>query len=239
MLLRSTSEPSSKEDLPCLSLLKSSKAVQKKVDARLAELESTSHVEGNECVRLKSKRGGGVDVLVSKKVAWPQDSFFWRGVTKKRIYYDQLLLTQFVQGFAQDILEELSLKNRKAMYLNDLMEDAFDFSWANTKASHTVLLCEMETDMVSWQDTQRIDRIRRAHAQKHSSTQNWANTSKVCAPTQEIMNQGVNCKGICAHSVLAKVVTCLTQKKTVIFTKNLRQKLRVLLLVLTRHEIKL
>ena len=35
---------------------------------------------------------------------------------------------------------------RKKMlhYLGDLMEDATDFSWANAKAAHAVLLCEME-----------------------------------------------------------------------------------------------
>ena len=29
-------------------------------------------------------------------------------------------------------------------YLSDLMEDATEFFWASAKASHTVLLCEME-----------------------------------------------------------------------------------------------
>ena len=47
------------------------------------------------------------------------------------------------------------------MYLGDLMEDATDFSWANAKASHAVLLCEMERVSVTCRDTSRIDKIRR------------------------------------------------------------------------------
>ena len=61
-------------------------------------------------------------------------------------------------------------------YLHDLMEDATDFIWGSAKAAHAVLLCEMERGKVSWSDTSRIDRIWRAHAQKHThfGKQNWA-----------------------------------------------------------------
>ena len=60
-------------------------------------------------------------------------------------------------------------------YLNELMEDASDFALASAKACHAVLLCEMERGSLDWHNTNRIDRIRRAHAQKHShqSKQNW------------------------------------------------------------------
>ena len=60
-------------------------------------------------------------------------------------------------------------------YLADLMEDASDFSWHNAKAAHAVLLCEMERGSITWFDTDRIDWVRRAHAQKHSNPQkqNW------------------------------------------------------------------
>ena len=49
-------------------------------------------------------------------------------------------------------------------YLCDLMEDAKDFLWASAKASHAVLLCEMERGTVDWSNTPCIDRIHRAHA---------------------------------------------------------------------------
>ena len=46
------------------------------------------------------------------------------------------------------------------------MEDAQDFSWTSAMASHTVLLCQMEAGRVKWSDCHKIDRIRRANAQR-------------------------------------------------------------------------
>ena len=103
---------------------------------------------------MKSKRGGGVDVLVSKKVAWPHDNVLG-GVTRQQVTYDQLSLTQFIQGFTRNILDERDNEIREHMlwYLNDLMEDATDFSWKSAKAAHAVLLCEMERGSVTWSNT--------------------------------------------------------------------------------------
>ena len=96
---------------------------------------------------------------------WPHESILG-GVTRQRITYDQLSLTQWVQGFCKNILEQKSGSRQKSMvaYLSDLMEDATDFSWQGAKAAHAVLLCEMERGSVTWEDQDRIDRIRRAHA---------------------------------------------------------------------------
>ena len=61
------------------------------------------------------------------------------------------------------------------MYFADLMQDATDFSWSNAKAASAVILCEMERGRLTWEDSDRLDRLRRAHAQKHSfqKSQNW------------------------------------------------------------------
>ena len=45
--------------------------------------------------------------------------------------------------------------------MSELMEDATDFTWQGAKAAHAVLLCEIERGTVTWEDTHRIDRIRR------------------------------------------------------------------------------
>ena len=63
------------------------------------------------------------------------------------------------------------------------MDDANDFSWSAAKASHLVLLCRMEQGEVTGYDqVDRIDRIRRANAQKHvvqgSSSSNTAQYNK-------------------------------------------------------------
>ena len=118
--------------------------------------------------KLKSKRGGNEDVTVKTRVAWPHKPILG-GSSRQHVTYDQLTLTQWVQGFCKNIMEESSRKRKDAMisYMSDLMEDATDFTWQGAKASHAVMLCEMERGVLTWEDTDRIDRIRRAHAQKH------------------------------------------------------------------------
>ena len=109
-------------------------------------------------------------------------SQFW-GTHRQRVSYDQLSLMQWVQGFCKHILEEKSNEPREIMisYMSDLMEDATDFSWQGANAAHAVMLCEMECGVLSWEDSDRIDRVRRVHAQKHvvSSRSNWVKTSDV------------------------------------------------------------
>ena len=77
----------------------------------------------------------------------------------------------------RNISEQKSSLRQKSMvaYLSDLMEDATDFSWQGAKAAHAVLLCEMELGSVTWEDQDRIDRIRRSHVPKHVSVgkQTW------------------------------------------------------------------
>ena len=93
------------------------------------------------------------------------------GVSHQRVTYDQLSLTQWVQGFCRNVLEERSGSHKDTMisYLADLMEDATYFSWQGAKASHAVLFCEMERGALQWEDGDWIDRIWRDHAQKHIS----------------------------------------------------------------------
>ena len=49
-------------------------------------------------------------------------------------------------------------------YLGNLMEDDSDFSWDSAKAAHAILLTNMEADRVTWPETEKIDRLHRAHA---------------------------------------------------------------------------
>ena len=83
-------------------------------------------------------------------------------------------------------------------YLADIMEDTTDVKWASAKASHAIMLCEMERGSLTWFHTDRIDRIRKAHAQKHSIShgQNWGKNNENRRPW--------SCKafqsGMCTHS---------------------------------------
>ena len=102
----SESDDSSDDSLaPSLNVLKSKKSVQRKVDERLKQLQDDSAVKTGSREKFKSKRGGTVDCLVKNKIAWPQDTVLG-GHSRQRVTYDQLSLTQWVQGFAKNIIEE-------------------------------------------------------------------------------------------------------------------------------------
>ena len=85
--------------------------------------------------RAKLKRGGPVEVLVKNRVARPHEVILG-GVNSTRVTYDQLSLSQWVQGFTHNILDEKdhSKCERMLMYMSELMEDATDFSWQNASS---------------------------------------------------------------------------------------------------------
>ena len=136
--------------MPDIASLGSSRELQRKVDHRMSKVEKQSTIQGKCGAKIKSKRGGCQSSGGEKSCMAPQvDS---RGVTRQRVSYDQLSLTQFVQGFTRNILDEPDRDCRDHMlrYLSDLMEDATAFSWTNAKAAHVLLMCEMERGVLDW-----------------------------------------------------------------------------------------
>ena len=141
--------------------------LQLKVNQRLQELSDLA--KSGTFQKIKSQRGGPVDVLIKNWVRWPHE-YVLSGLNKERVSYDQLNVTQWVAGFGRTMRDESdpNLKQHMLDYLIALMDDANDFSWTSAKASHAVLLCRMEQGEVKdFLDTFAIDRIRRANAQKH------------------------------------------------------------------------
>ena len=64
-------------------------------------------------------------------------------------------------------------------YVINLLDDATDVSWASAKACHAVLLCRMERgEIQSWSQTDKIDRVCRAHAQRYITGQGSMNRSQ-------------------------------------------------------------
>ena len=113
-----------------------------------------------------------MDVFVKNRVRWPHEHVL-SGSTKERVSYDQLTVTQWVSGFCRTIREEQSEIMRSHMldYIISLMDDANDFSWGAAKASHAVLLCRMEQgEILDYSQTEKINRVRRANAQRHMPT---------------------------------------------------------------------
>ena len=176
----SDTESSEDESIPSLRCMRKSEKMQRDIDTRIRELERQSEATGTG-TKIKSKRGGNIDVLVKNKVAWPHEAILG-GVNRTRLSYDQLSMSQWVQGFCKNMLDEPDKKIRENMiqYMGELFEDATDFSWQGAKAAYAVLLCEFERGTVNWENTARIDRIRRAHAQKHVNvSRTWGKMKKM------------------------------------------------------------
>ena len=157
--------------IPTQARLRNDTEIQQQVQERLRHL-ADNLVQGNE--KIKSQRGGGVDVYVKNRVRWPHE-FVLSGTNKERVTYDQLSTVQWMSGFCRTMKDQNDAQIREFMldYLINLLEDANDFSWSIFKASHAVLLCRMEQGEVkSLSEVEKIDRIRRAHAQRHVASSN-------------------------------------------------------------------
>ena len=153
--------------LPTLQSVKEDALIQLKVEQRLQELTDLAKTGMNP--KLKSQRGGTVEVMVKNRIKWAHE-YILSGLSKERVTYDQLSVTQWLAGFGRTMRDESDPEIRKYMldYMISLMDDANDFSWISAKASHAVLLCRMEQgEVASYADISAIDRIRRANAQKH------------------------------------------------------------------------
>ena len=109
-------------------------------------------------------------------------------------------------GFCRTMKGEKNLEMKEHMldYVIALLEDANDFSWGAAKASHAVLLCRMEQGEVSdFSDTLKIDRIRRANAQKHttsnSSVSQNPSANKFCGKITRSMPCNYYNQDSCVH----------------------------------------
>ena len=153
--------------IPSMDFLRASDSIQARVDDRIKELQAM-HPQG----KFKSQRGGSDTYWCKKEVPWPQNHVL-SGASKSRVSYDSLSMAQWVAGFCTIMKDESNVqtKNNMLSYVADLMEDCHDFGWQSAKGAHAVVLCHMEESKVTWEETNKLDRLRRAHAQKtHNSS---------------------------------------------------------------------
>ena len=95
----------SAQALPDLHVLRNDANIKAQVEQILKDL-----VEDNRSgTKIKSLRGGSVEVVVSNRVKWPQE-YVVAGTKKKHIQYDQLSMSQWVAGFCHIMKEEKMLK---------------------------------------------------------------------------------------------------------------------------------
>ena len=195
----SSATVSPKSQIPDLNILRQDMSVQALVEQRLKQLTETEKTG----TKTKSLRGGSVEVLVPNRVKWPHE-YVLSGSSKERVSYDQLSVTQWVAGFCRIMKEEKSQNFRENMldYMIALFDDANDFSWDAAKASHAVLLCRMEQgEVTDYSQTDKIDRIRRANAQRHNvQGPGMQNHKKSFQKNIKSMTCNYFNAGICSHS---------------------------------------
>ena len=95
-----------------LEYMRQDAVLQAKVDERLQAL--TELAKTGILSKLKSQRGGKVEVLITNRVKWPH-KFVLSGADKERVTYDQLNVTQWVAGFGRTIREESDLEFKAHM----------------------------------------------------------------------------------------------------------------------------
>ena len=151
--------------IPSIDFLKASDTIQARVDDRIRELQAV-HPQG----KFKSQRGGSDTYWCRREVPWPQNHIL-SGTSKSRVSYDNLSMAQWIAGFCTIIKEESNVqtKNNMLSYVSDLMEDCHDFGWQSAKGAHAVVLCHMEENRVNWEETNKLDRLRRVHAQRNQN----------------------------------------------------------------------
>ena len=112
----------------------------------------------------------------------------------------------------------MALREHMLDYVINLLDVATDFSRASAKASHEDLLCCMEQgEIAGWDQTKKIDRVRRAHAQRHVVGQGSAQrvqdqgstgsrvfpciyfNKAACLQKQTHENKGITYRHICSH----------------------------------------
>ena len=169
------SETKNSVQIPNLNTLRQDALLQLKVEQRLKELQ-----ENDKPGKVKSLRCGSVEVMVQNKVKWSHE-YVLSGSSKECISYDQLSVIQWVAGFCRIMKEEKNSDSKDFMldYLVSLLDNAQDFSSEATKASHTVLLCQMEQgEIANFSQVEKIDRIRRANAQRHIHPSSTSHTNR-------------------------------------------------------------
>ena len=77
------------------------------------------------------------------------------------------------------------------LYVSDLLQNALDLGWPVAKGSYKVLMTEMETTELSWDDLGAVQSLRQQYTQRnlrpnppngnsHSSKSTFAGVKKVC-----------------------------------------------------------
>ena len=121
---------------------------------------------------------------------WPHYHIV-RGPNLTPSSYEELSLEEFVLGYIRMINDRHSVYDSQVMWnlLEDLLEDAIDFSWTNAKAFYKSTGLEVERGLLSWNDLEAIHKRRMIQSRIYRPNVN-ANVEK---KTPKQMPPGSSC----------------------------------------------
>ena len=90
-------------NMPNLHTLQNDRLIRDQIQDRLRELSGVDK-RGTD-LKVKSQRGGAVNIFVKERVKWPHE-YVLGGNTKDRITYNQLNITRWMAGFGLIMKEE-------------------------------------------------------------------------------------------------------------------------------------
>ena len=90
--------------VPSLEYIKTNNEIQSNVEDRIKGLQQLTKRDMSEG-KIKSQRGGKVDVFVKNRIKWPHE-YVLAGSQKERVSYDQLTMGQWMAGFCRTMKEE-------------------------------------------------------------------------------------------------------------------------------------
>ena len=179
------SSPKSQK-LPSIQTLKEDARAQAEVERRLQEYQDISRTEF--AGRLTSRKSGRYRVGVTKvkvQTNWPHD-FCTVPVGTKQPVYDDMSNEQWVQGMLVCILEESdnTTRNQMLIHFSCLMQDAVELSLGTVRRTHAAVLQEIERGLISWEDTENIEKCRVRYTQRLlqsvKSSPNQNQSSQTC-----------------------------------------------------------
>ena len=106
-----------------------------------------------------------MDVYVNQRVKWPHE-FVLAGSSKDRLNYNQLNITQWMARFCLIMREKKIYKLGVICLIISLLYWTIPMIFHGRQRKLVMQYCY---EIASWAETEKIDRIRRANAQRHTS----------------------------------------------------------------------
>ena len=160
-------------DVPSLCELRRNYEVGREVNRRLAEMDLEDDIDGEhrQGTRRRGKKSGAartVQDTVLRDIDWPHFHIY-KPPGAEPMTFSSLSVQEFVYGFQHMVDQPDARLDRSVMWdvLKGMMEDAMEYPWQNVRDFYWVVGSHIENNRLEWTDTDKVQKLRVKHAQKH------------------------------------------------------------------------